>query len=170
MKNATFKDEILTPAGTIQVAATDRGACALLLPGVEEPKRRVAELLAEARRGPAEHPILQALLAALSTYFAGKPEALEGQPVDWSFLTEFQQSVYQTARGIPPGEVQPYRWVAERVGKPRAARAVGQALASNPVPLIVPCHRVVASDGSLGGFTGGLAWKQRLLEMERRLA
>ncbi len=95
---------------------------------------------------------------------------MEGQPVDWSLLTAFQRSVYQVACAIPPGTVRSYGWVAERLGKPRAARAVGQALAANPVPLLVPCHRVVASDGSLGGFTAGIAWKQQLLEMEGRFA
>ena len=154
----------------MRVAATDRGACAIVLPGVAEPKKQVARLLAEGKRAPSEHRVLQALLAACSTYFAGKPEHLEGQPVDWSLVTDFQQRVYQAARTIPPGRVESYQWVAQRIGNPQAARAVGQALASNPVPLIVPCHRVVASDGSLGGFTAGLPWKTRLLEMEAQRA
>jgi methylated-DNA-[protein]-cysteine S-methyltransferase len=167
MEPIIYRGEILTPAGTMRVAATDRGACALILPGVAEPKERVARLLALARLGPAEHPILEPLLAACSRYFAGKPEALEGQPVDWSLLTPFQRQVYQAARTIPPGEVRPYGWVAQRMSKPSAARAVGRALAMNPVPLLIPCHRVVAADGSLRGFTAGIAWKQKLLEMER---
>lgn len=170
MRPAVYSAEILTPAGTMRVAATDRGACALVLPGVAEPKKQVARLLAEGKRAPSEHRVLQALLAACSTYFAGKPDELEAQPVDWSLLTDFQQMVYRVAQSIPPGRVESYQWVAQRVSRPRGARAVGQALASNPVPLIVPCHRVVASDGSLGGFTAGLAWKTRLLEMEAQRA
>lgn len=167
MEPPIYKAEILTPAGTLRVAATNRGACALILPGVAKPKERVARLFALAGRGPAEHPVLEPLLAACSRYFAGKPEALEGQPVDWTLLTAFQRRVYQSARTIPPGEVRSYGWLARRIGKPGSARAVGRALATNPVPLIVPCHRVVAADGSLSGFTAGVAWKQKLLGMER---
>ncbi len=159
--------EVLMPAGTLRVAATDRGACALVLPGVGTPKRRVARLLALARPGPPDHPILQPLLAACRAYFDGEARALDDQPVDWSFATPFQARVYRTARTIPPGEVRSYGWVANQAGSPRGARAAGQALAANPVPLVVPCHRVVASDGSLGGFTGGLAWKRKLLALER---
>lgn len=169
MALVVYKSEILTPAGTLRVAVTDRGACALILPGVAEPKVRVAKLMAAARPGPMEHPILQPLLAACSRYFTGNPDALEGQSVDWTLLSDFQRKVYQLARTIPPGKVRSYGWIAEKLGKPRAARAVGQALASNPVPLVVPCHRIIAADGSLGGFTGGLPWKNKLLEIERRI-
>jgi methylated-DNA-[protein]-cysteine S-methyltransferase len=74
--------------------------------------------------------------------------------------------VLETVRSIPHGEVRSYGWVARQIGKPKAARAVGQALAANPMPLVVPCHRVIGSDGSLTGFTGGLKMKKRLLELE----
>jgi len=87
-------------------------------------------------------------------------------PVDLSEGTEFQRAVWQVLREIPYGETRSYAWVARRVGRPRAARAVGAACGANPVPVLVPCHRVVASDGSLGGFSGGLAWKRKLLRLE----
>lgn len=67
---------------------------------------------------------------------------------------------------IPRGETRSYAWVARQIGKPRATRAVGAACGANPVPIVVPCHRVIASDGSLGGFGGGLAWKRKLLRLE----
>ena len=67
---------------------------------------------------------------------------------------------------IPRGETRSYAWIAKKIGKPRAARAVGAACGANPVPIIVPCHRVIASDGSLGGFGGGLPLKRRLLKLE----
>jgi len=74
--------------------------------------------------------------------------------------------VWQATRLIPYGETRSYLWVAVQIGKPGAARAVGQALGRNPLPVIIPCHRVIASDGGLGGFTGGLVMKRRLLELE----
>ncbi len=84
----------------------------------------------------------------------------------WDHLTLFQQEVYRATRTIPMGETRSYQWVAERIGRPRAARAVGQALHHNPFAPMVPCHRVVRSDGTLGGYAGGLAKKRKLLRRE----
>ncbi len=89
-------------------------------------------------------------------------------PVDLSAGTPFQQAVWRALRRIPYGETRSYAWVARQIGRPRAVRAVGAACGANPIPVIIPCHRVVASDGSLGGFSGGLFWKKRLLALERR--
>ncbi|MFQ6672265.1 MAG: methylated-DNA--[protein]-cysteine S-methyltransferase [Candidatus Tectimicrobiota bacterium] len=166
MEPIIYRMELPTAAGTLRVAATDRGACELVLPGVVQLKERVALLIRLARPGPADHPVLASLIAAASRYFRGEPEAFEGQPADWSFVTAFQKRVYAVARTIPSGEVRSYGWVATHMGRPGAARAVGQALAANPVPLVVPCHRVVATDGSLGGFTAGIALKRKLLALE----
>ena len=91
-------------------------------------------------------------------------------PVDLSSGTPFQRQVWRAIVRIPYGRVRSYRWVADRVGGSHYARAVGSALGANPVPIIVPCHRVVTSQGSLGGFTGGLPVKRRLLELEGTLA
>ena len=74
----------------------------------------------------------------------------------WAQLTPFQQKVLRAICKIPKGEVRTYKWVAQRIGSPRAARAVGQALARNPHPVSLPCHRVVKSDGSIGGFQGSI--------------
>jgi len=94
----------------------------------------------------------------------GKPGKL---PVDLSGLTEFQQAVLRRAATIPKGEVRPYGWIAKEIGSPRAVRAVGSALAQNPVPVIIPCHRVVRSDGTLGKYSLGADENKRvLLEME----
>ncbi|MFH1691029.1 MAG: MGMT family protein [Candidatus Omnitrophota bacterium] len=83
-------------------------------------------------------------------------------------LTAFEKDVYRTVMSIPFGQVRSYRWVASKIGRPTAARAVGNALNKNPFVPYVPCHRVIASDGSLGGYSGGLAKKRELLERERR--
>lgn len=89
--------------------------------------------------------------------------------IDMSGGTSFQRQVWKAILRIPYGRVRSYRWVADRVGGPQFARAVGHALGANPLPIIVPCHRVVTSAGSLGGFTGGLPVKRRLLQLEGTL-
>jgi len=100
---------------------------------------------------------------------------VEGQGVDLGRRigfrggTPFQQAVWRALLEIPRGETRSYAWVARRVGRPGAARAVGQAVGANPLPLLVPCHRVVASDGGLGGFGGGLEMKRALLRREGAL-
>ncbi|GAH65608.1 unnamed protein product, partial [marine sediment metagenome] len=86
--------------------------------------------------------------------------------LDLSGATDFQRKVWETTRLIPYGETRSYAWVAEQIKQPRALRAVGQALGRNPLPIIVPCHRVVASNGKPGGFTGGIEVKKRLLHLE----
>ena len=110
-------------------------------------------------------------------YFGNLPhrlrQYLDGVPVtftdklDLSRATCFQQSVLQAVQSIPYSETRSYSWVAGRIGLPKAARAVGQALGRNPLPIVVPCHRVVASNGSLGGFSGGLEIKDYLIRLER---
>ncbi len=84
-------------------------------------------------------------------------------------LTPFTKKVYQAVLGIPLGEVRSYRWVAKKIGRPRAARAVGQALRHNPWPLIIPCHRVISGDGNLGGYSGGEKKKRTLLDLEKQI-
>ena len=86
--------------------------------------------------------------------------------LDFSRGTAFQRAVWQAMLEIPRGETRSYGWLAERIGRPGAARAVGQAVGANPLPLLVPCHRVIASDGGLGGFGGGLEMKEALLRHE----
>jgi methylated-DNA-[protein]-cysteine S-methyltransferase len=101
----------------------------------------------------------------LQQYAAGKPVYWR-VPIDLSAGTDFQQSVWRALTKIPRGETRSYGWVAKQVGKPGASRAVGTACGANPVPVVVPCHRVIASDGSIGGFGGGLPMKRRLLALE----
>jgi methylated-DNA-[protein]-cysteine S-methyltransferase len=101
----------------------------------------------------------------LKQYSKGK-SVLWKVPLDLSSGTEFQQKVWRVLMTIPRGETRSYGWVAKKVGKPGASRAVGTACGANPVPVIVPCHRVIAGDGSIGGFGGGLPMKRRLLQSE----
>ena len=87
-------------------------------------------------------------------------------PTAFAEGTEFEKKVWETLKKIPYGETRTYKWVAEEIGKPQAFRAVGNALGKNPLPIIFPCHRVIEADGSLGGYSGGIGLKRRLLEGE----
>lgn len=84
-------------------------------------------------------------------------------------MTDFEKKVYWAVMSIPLGQVRTYKWVARQAGRPRAFRAVGQILKKNPYPLIVPCHRVIAADGKIGGYAWGKKRKQRLLILERQI-
>ena len=84
-------------------------------------------------------------------------------------MTLFEKKVYKAVLGIPLGQVRTYQWVAKRIGYPKAARAVGNALNKNPWPVVIPCHRVVASGGRLGGFSRGLEKKKKLLMLEKKI-
>lgn len=103
--------------------------------------------------------------AALRAALAGKP-AGELPPLDWRGSTDFQQSIWRALLHIPSGRTSTYAEVAAAAGHPQAVRAAGSACGANPIPVLVPCHRVVASGGGLGGFSGGLDWKRRLLSKE----
>ena len=101
----------------------------------------------------------------IESYFRGDRVDFQGA-LDLSQATPFETAVWETTRSIPYGETRSYSWVARQIGKPQAPRAVGQALGRNPLPVIIPCHRVVANDGSPGGFGGGLDMKKFLLSLE----
>jgi len=105
----------------------------------------------------------------LKAYFKGKQVDFDF-PLDLSSGTTFQKTVWEKLREIPYGECRSYAWVAEQIGNPRAARAVGMANNKNPLPPVIPCHRVIGSDGSLTGYASGLYIKQYLLEMEKGIS
>jgi O-6-methylguanine DNA methyltransferase len=120
------------------------------------------ERINEANRSP---DAFSDIVERLKEYYRGCKVAFPDK-LDLTGATPFQHAVWTAAQRIPYGETRSYRWVAERIGKPQAARAVGQALGRNPLAIIVPCHRVLASDGGLGGFGGGLEMKRQLLRLE----
>jgi methylated-DNA-[protein]-cysteine S-methyltransferase len=101
-------------------------------------------------------------------YFSGEPVDFADK-LDLSGATRFQQNVWRTVRNIPRGQTRSYDWVANQLGLPGAARAVGQALRRNPLPIVIPCHRIIGSDGKLGGFSGGVEIKKLLLRLEQSL-
>lgn len=156
--------EFETELGAMQAASLDGKLLALRLPGASDVcawLRRVepgAELVTDA---DANRPWIE----RVHSFVAGSPTALDGAPLD-PRGTPFQRRVWEHLRGVPYGTTISYAELARRVESPRAVRAVGQANGANPLPLFVPCHRVVASGGELGGFGGGRRLKQRLLELE----
>jgi len=115
---------------------------------------------------PGAHADGERALLLLQAYAEGEPAPIETFPVDLPECSPLQRKVWLALREIPRGETRSYGWLARYVGEGQAPRAVGAAVGANPVPLWLPCHRVVAADGSLHGFGGGLAMKQELLELE----
>ncbi|MBA7604405.1 Methylated-DNA--protein-cysteine methyltransferase [subsurface metagenome] len=126
-----------------------------------EAERRLGDRIQAAARS--EKPFTD-LVKRLKAYFAGKKVDFPDE-LDLSSATTFERQVWRLVRLIPYGETRSYGWIAKQMGKSGAARAVGQALARNPLPIIIPCHRVV-SDGGLGGYSGGLVVKRVLLHLE----
>jgi len=114
-------------------------------------------------------PECEHLVQAIGDYFTGRRFDLSDIPIDLGKCTGFTQAILEKCRAIPYGDTVTYRQLAIEVGRPKAARAVAQALARNPIPIIVPCHRVIGSDGSLRGFSapGGIKTKKRLITMEK---
>ena len=155
------------PVGRIFVAASGQGLCALNF-GVEE-QEFVRRLDPRARLDSSPSAVAP-ITGQLKEYFARERFHFE-LPLDLSGLTPFQCSVLETLLRIPPGEVWTYRRLAGELGRPRSSRPVGQALAHNPIPIIIPCHRVIASDGNLGGYSGGfgIETKRWLLRFEGAL-
>ena len=153
------------PVGRVYIAASANGLCILDF-GVEQTAflNRLDPL---ARTEQDDLPIY---VRQLQEYFE-KARSQFDLPIDLSTITPFQRSVLQVAQSIPAGQVWTYGQVAKVIGRPKASRAVGQALGSNPIPIVVPCHRVIASDGSLTGYSagGGIATKKWLLQMEGAL-
>jgi methylated-DNA-[protein]-cysteine S-methyltransferase len=154
-----------SPLGRLLVAVTRRGLVRVAF--AEERRDDVLEELA-ARISPRvlESPeATDAVRRQLDEYFAGVRERFE-LTVDMGLITGFAQPTLRATKRVPYGTVTTYSQVAQRIGSPRAARAVGNALGSNPIPIVVPCHRVLRSGGALGGYGGGIQRKQALLKLE----
>lgn len=169
----------VTTAPGFALFDTAIGRCGMVwnhrgITGVQLPGARVAETRAALRRAwpgvreaPAPPPVQRAI-DNIASLLRGDGDDLSSIPLDMSGIPPFYRRVYEFARTIPPGTTLSYGEVAKRLRAPRSARAVGQALARNPFAIIVPCHRVLAAGGKIGGFTapGGAGTKRRLLEIE----
>lgn len=167
-RRTVYYDAVETPIGRVLVAATDDGLVRLAFRQREAPFVTALRqwLRAEVVRSPLQ---TADVVRQLRAYFAGRRRSFD-LPLDLGKLTSFQRRVLRAAARVPAGRVVSYGDLARRIGQPRGSRAVGQALGRNPVPIVVPCHRVVASGGGLGGYTGGLDIKRKLLRLEGALA
>ncbi len=134
--------------------------------GIREIGFKASGLASERVRGDSRRAWDRLAEKELRAYFAGRLAKFKS-PCDLGGLPPFTQAVLRIAARIPYGEVRSYGWIAARLGKPKASRAVGNALARNPIPILIPCHRVVRSDGRLGGYALGRSWKTRLLALEK---
>jgi methylated-DNA-[protein]-cysteine S-methyltransferase len=114
-----------------------------------------------------QYPVLTRVQELLNQYFAGESFDTSQAPITVDGGTRFQNEVWDAIQQIPHGEVRSYKWIAEQIGKPKTVRAVGSAVGANLVSIFVPCHRVIRSDGTLGGYGGGIERKRQLLALER---
>jgi methylated-DNA-[protein]-cysteine S-methyltransferase len=158
-----------SPLGPLVVAATPKGLVRVSYSEfrgdddvLEDLARRVSPRVLEA---PAR---LDGVRRELDEYFEGRRERFD-TPIDWTYLAGFTREVLRATAKIPFGDVSTYAGVAQAAGSPRAVRAAGNALGANPMPVVEPCHRVLRTGGSLGGYTGGLERKEFLLRLEGRL-
>jgi methylated-DNA-[protein]-cysteine S-methyltransferase len=161
--------EVDSPLGTLVAAQTGHGLIRLAYEDwnggldavLEHLATRVSPRIVE---GPAR---LDDVRRQLDEYFAGRRRGFD-VPVDWSLTAGFTRRILEAIDAIPFGEVSNYREIAAAAGNPRATRAAGNACGANPVPIVVPCHRVLRTGGGLGGYTGGVEKKQALLALEGR--
>lgn len=153
----------LTDEGFVGWVESGQGVRRSTLPqaSIEEVQARLGRPCE--RVEPADHPVAR----ELARFFQKGAAEIATVPLDLPSETEFEAAVREVVRQIPGGSTMSYGEVAAAAGRPGAARAVGRVMATNPVPPFIPCHRVVAADGGLGGFGGGLEMKSRLLERER---
>jgi len=156
--------EMSSPLGRLYAAVSGRGLCAVDFGHGEAEFLERFDPCARLEKNPQS---VERVMAQLNEYFAGRRSRFD-LPVDLSTLTQFQKTVLEVTCRIAPGEVWTYHRVAEALRRPRSSRPVGQALARNPVPIVIPCHRVIASNGALRGYSGGsgLKAKRWLLHLE----
>jgi methylated-DNA-[protein]-cysteine S-methyltransferase len=158
-----------SPIGPLLLAATPTGLVRVAFEN-EPPEAVLADLASRLSPRLLEAPgRLDAIRRELDEYFAGRRDTFD-LPLDWSLTSGFRRAVLAATAAIPYGRTETYRAVATTAGNPAAVRAAGSALAANPIPIVVPCHRVLRTDGGLGGYRGGLEHKRALLRLEAAAA
>jgi methylated-DNA-[protein]-cysteine S-methyltransferase len=158
-----------SPLGPLLAAGTDRGLVRLSYLEFRDEGATLQQLAEDVSPRVLEAPArLDGIRRELDEYFEGRRDSFDID-IDWSPMGEFQRRILEATAAIPFGGHLSYGQVAERAGKPRAFRAAGTALGRNPIPIVIPCHRVWAAGGKLGGYTGGLERKRLLLELEGAL-
>ena len=154
MENDIFFDQVETPIGQIHLVFMEHTLTALTYSYPEGIQQRRNEET-------------EGVINEIEEYFSGKRQCFSTE-IHFLAGTPFQKVVWNTLLLVPYGETRTYKWLAGQIGKPAGVRAVGQALRYNPIPIIIPCHRIVCSNRSLGGYSGGLAIKEFLLRLEKK--
>ena len=149
--NESYYDTFESPLGTLYLVFTGKTLIGIAF-------KRPTEVI---RKGEAPSLIRK----ELREYFENGRQAFT-QKIDFAKGTGFDRNVWLALKEVPYGETRTYKWLAEKLGNPAASRAVGQALSRNPIPILLPCHRIIESDGSIGGYSAGSDIKRRLLELE----
>lgn len=172
MAHATGYALFDTAIGRCAIAWGARGITRCALPAASEEALRRHIALGGAQAEQPAPPAIAAAITRIVALLAGVHDDLRDLVLDLDDIPEFHRRVFAAARAIAPGNTVTYGELARRLGTPGAARAVGQALGANPFPIVVPCHRIVAADGSLGGFSapGGARTKLRMLQIEGAIA
>jgi methylated-DNA-[protein]-cysteine S-methyltransferase len=147
-----------TKYGKVKFEATSKGICKIFL-GDKSNRRAINKKIADQN--------LLRFVLQLNNYFAGNKVNFDVK-FDITHLSDFTKKVLKETKKIQHGEISTYGEIAKRIGCPNASRAVGQALGANPLPILIPCHRVIRKDNSLGGFAFGLKWKKMLLDLESK--
>lgn len=148
-----FYDFLDSPAGTIYLLFDAKD---LALAGVS------FERPPGVRRGAAP----EALVTQFNNYFSGRPGSQFNYHIVFLSGTEFERQIWLALKRVPYGETRSYKWISAQVGRPGASRAAGQALSKNPLPIVLPCHRIIESGGGIGGYSPDVSIKRKLLEME----
>lgn len=157
-----------SPVGTLLLAATPTGLVRLAYVDFEQEDEVLDQIAARiSPRVLAAPAKLDEPRRELDEYFGGRRRQFE-LALDWQLMTSFARRVLEATAAIPYGGMSTYKAVATQAGSPRGSRAAGNALGSNPIPIVIPCHRVLHSDGGMGGYTGGLERKRKLLAIEHR--
>jgi methylated-DNA-[protein]-cysteine S-methyltransferase len=159
-------DFFQTDVGWVGVVGSENGIKRVILP--LESRRSLLDRIVGygCRLENRDSDSLADLVNRLKQYFHGQPVEFRDE-LDLDSASDFEKAVWRVVRSIPRGQTRSYGWVAKEMGLQKAARAVGQAMGRNPVPIVVPCHRVIRGDGSFGGFGGGLKLKKYLLHLEQ---
>ncbi|MFC8127571.1 methylated-DNA--[protein]-cysteine S-methyltransferase [Streptomyces sp. NPDC057302] len=160
---------VASDIGPLLLAATEDGLVSVVFHATDDVRDKALERLgsrlgAEPLEAPGS-PLLAEPIRQFAAYFAGERHAFE-LPLDWSLISGFNRQVLRELTAVPYGAVVGYGDLARRVGQPGASQAVGMAMGANPLPVVVPCHRVVERDGGIGGFGGGVETKRQLLALE----
>lgn len=159
-----------SPWGWMGIVESLKGIQEIVLP--KQSRRAVeSDLISAQFPEPVQQgtsPGLEAARCQLLEYLAGRAKSFD-MSLDLTAGTSFQRHVWRALQRVPYGKLRSYQWIAARVGGPQYARAVGNAVGANPLPIVIPCHRIVAHDASLGGFSSGLSMKRKLLGLEGTL-